>query len=95
MCLGVPVVSTNCRSGPSEILHEAERLEVSGLFEAKYGLLVPTNDVEAMAGALGMALEAGNKPVLGTKAKQGAARYDVNLAVSKYWAVVEHVHPSG
>jgi glycosyltransferase involved in cell wall biosynthesis len=42
---GVPVVSTNCRSGPSEILENG-----------RYGRLVPVRDVAALAGAMADAL---------------------------------------
>lgn len=48
MALGIPIVSTACPSGPSEVLDEG-----------KYGLLVPVGDSDAMAKALIKAL-AGN-----------------------------------
>ncbi|QSJ17205.1 glycosyltransferase [Nostoc sp. UHCC 0702] len=41
MATGTPVVSTNCRSGPAEILDHG-----------KYGLLVPVGDSQAMAEAI-------------------------------------------
>jgi glycosyltransferase involved in cell wall biosynthesis len=46
LALGLPVVSTNCTSGPAEILCDGE-----------YGALVPTGDHEAMARALLRTLE--------------------------------------
>lgn len=45
MVIGLPVVSTDCPTGPAEILH-------NGLF----GLLVPTNDVEALTAAMAQQL---------------------------------------
>ena len=41
MALGLPVIATDCRSGPGEILKQGE-----------YGLLVPTEDSGAMAEAI-------------------------------------------
>lgn len=44
---GVPVVSTDCESGPSEILGDGE-----------FGTLVPCGDADALAGAIAAALRA-------------------------------------
>jgi glycosyltransferase involved in cell wall biosynthesis len=41
MTLGVPVVVTNCHAGPSEITEDG-----------KYGILIPPEDPDALAGAL-------------------------------------------
>ena len=45
MACGIPVVSTNCKSGPAEILENG-----------KYGALVPVSDYQALAEALEQAL---------------------------------------
>ena len=45
LACGCPVVSTNCLSGPSEILKDGQ-----------YGYLVPVGDVDAMANAMEMTL---------------------------------------
>jgi len=89
MSLGIPVVSTNCPSGPSEILDDAETLEISALHEAKYGILVPTNDAGQMAKAITMALDPTRNSALRKKALAGAERYSIETAVARYWSVIE------
>jgi glycosyltransferase involved in cell wall biosynthesis len=52
MALGTPAVSTDCESGPSEILADG-----------KYGYLTPVGDSEALAGAILQVLSGNLKPV--------------------------------
>jgi glycosyltransferase involved in cell wall biosynthesis len=52
LAVGTPVVSTNCQSGPSEILDQG-----------KYGTLVPVGDHQALAAAILEVLSGNIKPV--------------------------------
>jgi glycosyltransferase involved in cell wall biosynthesis len=52
MALGKPVVSTDCESGPSEILADG-----------KYGFLTPVGDSEALASAILEVLSGNPKPI--------------------------------
>ncbi len=47
MACGLPILSTNCKSGPSEILQYEEK-EIQDLMITDYGILVPINDEELM-----------------------------------------------
>ena len=52
LTLGIPVVSTNCPSGPAEILDGG-----------RYGELVPMGDSTALAAGIDRALATGRRPV--------------------------------
>jgi len=54
MSLGVPVISTNCMSGPLELLNDNKpvSIEKGSFFKAKYGLLVNVDDEQGLAKAI-------------------------------------------
>ena len=85
MACGTPVVSTDCPSGPREIL------------EDEAGLLVPTEDPEAMAEALRALL---SDPLLRERVgRRGKARveerYSLGTMVSAYERLFEEVVSAG
>jgi N-acetylgalactosamine-N,N'-diacetylbacillosaminyl-diphospho-undecaprenol 4-alpha-N-acetylgalactosaminyltransferase len=54
MCIGLPCISTNCLSGPLELLHDNLEIEIPkhGFFKAKFGILVNNDDEIGLAKAL-------------------------------------------
>lgn len=81
MACGCPVVSTNCPSGPAEILGNGE-----------YGILVPVGDVEKMAKSIIKILT--NKELreeLSNKALKRAKEFHVEKAVEKYLQIFSEV----
>ncbi|QRM90166.1 glycosyltransferase [Lacinutrix sp. WUR7] len=54
MSLGVPVIATNCLSGPLELLNDNQEIQIEeGSFsKAKYGLLVNVDDNKGLAKAI-------------------------------------------
>lgn len=54
LSVGLPVISTNCKTGPLELLNDNQEIDIpDGYFaKAKYGLLVKVNDYKGLAQAL-------------------------------------------
>ena len=91
MILGTPVISTNCHSGPAEILDDRPYFEVTGVTHCKYGLLVPTNDPVSLADALALALADGQREALSARALEGASRYGLEATIDRYWRAIDGV----
>ncbi len=78
MACGCPVVSTDCPSGPREILQDG-----------RYGPLVPVKDDEALATAIDTVLD---KPPDREWLSARAADYSIDRAVERYLEVLHEVH---
>jgi len=76
MAVGTPVVATDCKSGPREVLH-------GGL----YGALVPVGDVAALAAAISATLRA-PRPELPPEAIRP---YTMDYAIDEYCRIIEEV----
>jgi glycosyltransferase involved in cell wall biosynthesis len=69
MACGLPVVSTDCPSGPSEILANGDA-----------GILVPVGDVHAMADAMCAVLQDGKlRKQLADKSQRRAPEFDISV----------------
>lgn len=51
LCLGVPVIATDCVSGPREILC-AEGYAQAWIYKTSYGILIPVNDPISLSKAI-------------------------------------------
>jgi glycosyltransferase involved in cell wall biosynthesis len=74
MAAQTPVVSTDCKSGPEEILEKG-----------KYGKLVPVGDIKGIAEAIISTLD---EPPDSETLRQRAAEYSLESAVAKYRQVL-------
>lgn len=73
LACGCPVVSTNCPSGPAEILDGG-----------RYGHLVPPGDAEGLAEAIGKVLDGdGRQPP-----RSWLAKYEIETVIDQYLAVL-------
>jgi glycosyltransferase involved in cell wall biosynthesis len=90
MSLGIPVISTNCASGPSDVLADQPPEKIAGdrMVLAEHGILVPTNNVEAMAEALHVFQDASLRREYGAKAAARAKHFSVDRSRDLYWRVI-------
>lgn len=89
MSVGIPVISTNCPSGPSEVLAETAREQVGERVSfARHGVLVAPNDPDAMAEALRAMEDPARRRDYGQKATRRAADFGVQRAKDAYWSVI-------
>lgn len=89
MACGLPVVATNCASGPSEILADRPRETIAGAIDVDAGALVPTDDVHAFAAALARILAEPRRSLCGARARERSRAYGVEQAARNYWARIE------
>lgn len=75
LACGTPVVSTDCPSGPSEILENG-----------KYGKLVPVGDVDALAKAIEETLE---NPIDSKILQERAKDFDIEKIADEYLKLIE------
>ena len=75
MACGTPVVSTDCPSGPAEILQDG-----------RFGPLVPVGDDRALATAMAAVLD---NPPEGLVLKERGGQFSVEKAIDRYVALIE------
>lgn len=89
LALGVPVVATNCRDGPADILAGKAIAEVEGLAVAPAGILSPVGDVESYARALDLAADPAVRRAVIAGGAQRVTAYLPQTSVERYWAVIQ------
>lgn len=93
MACGLPVVATNCPSGPSEILARMRREDVVGAYAVDAGALVPTNDAASFAKTLARIHAAPDRAAMGRAARKRSLDYGVERATQAYWRLIEAALP--
>ena len=80
MAAGTPVVSTDCESGPGEILQNGA-----------YGRLVPVGDATALADAISATLRS---PLTPKKLKERALEFSLERVIEEYAALLTRFEPA-
>ncbi len=89
MACGLPIISTNCKSGPSEMMELTE--EKNDLMFTDYGILVPTNNVELMTNGIQYMLK--NKDFLAncsTNALKRVQNFGKESILNKYLSALKN-----
>lgn len=88
---GVPVIATDCPSGPYEVLEAPEHPKSGCYVEGRGGLLVPPNDAEAMALAIRALADGALRARLTIGGAKRVHDFGVPRAVDRYWNEIEAV----
>ncbi|MBI2354877.1 MAG: glycosyltransferase [Deltaproteobacteria bacterium] len=85
MALGLPVIATDCPSGPAEILDGG-----------RYGLLVPLGDPESLAAAmLTLARNSAKREEYARRSSERAATFSLSRMVASYEALLDDLVAGG
>ena len=97
LACGVPVIATDCKSGPREILapntdinfQRQDNIEI-----AEYGILIPTDNDSCLAEAMDLIMaDEELRKSLAEKGKKRAKDFDVSIIIDKYKNLLEESMP--
>ncbi len=88
MALGVPVVATDCPSGPAELLDEAQATGAQDVYAARHGLMAPVGKPAALARALEQMSDETMRREYGKRARVRLEAYGVAPIMERYWSLI-------
>lgn len=95
MAVGCPVVSTDCDTGPLEMLTGKSGPRCNEVTHAEYGILVPTNAPDLMAVAIRAGCDEMTRMMYSQRGRERANDYRVRSSVDGYWdAIAPYALPS-
>lgn len=86
MALGLPIVATDCPSGPSELLDETEDTQATGVHPARHGLLTPVRDPVALADAITLMQDPETRTHYARQSRIRIADFGLQRAMERYWS---------
>lgn len=86
MALGVPVVATDCPSGPSELLNDMDDSDTTGVLAARHGILTPVRDPMALGNAIELMLRPEMLDHYRRQSRIRIADFGLEQAMERYWA---------
>jgi glycosyltransferase involved in cell wall biosynthesis len=89
MALSLPVIASDCDSGPAEILHDVIHVDSDAAFKADFGVLVPVNDLAAMIQALHWMRDEALRDHYRSKSRERISNFGIERAVSQYFMALK------
>jgi N-acetylgalactosamine-N,N'-diacetylbacillosaminyl-diphospho-undecaprenol 4-alpha-N-acetylgalactosaminyltransferase len=91
MALGVPVVSTDCPSGPAELLDEVESTGAGDVHAGRYGLLVPVARPDLLAKGMKQMSEPETRRRYSAAARLRIEDFRIDKVSDQYWTTFAKV----
>jgi len=85
MALGRPAISTDCPSGPAEVLAGVETTGTTDVFQAEYGVLVPVRRPDALARAMDLMSDPDRRLHYSLMARQRLDAFRIEAIADRYW----------
>jgi glycosyltransferase involved in cell wall biosynthesis len=95
MALGLPVVATDCPSGPAEILEDVETTGTTAVHEAKYGMLVPVKKPHILAQAIERMADPELRQHYAFVARRRMEDFRLETIAARYWRTFTRVLERG
>ncbi len=95
MVLGVPVVSTDCPSGPAELLDATETVDFDGVHAGKYGLLTPVGRPDLLARAIELMSHAGTSSHYSRMGRERMEDFRIEAIAAQFWTLFDAVKMHG
>lgn len=89
MVLGVPVIMSDCPSGPAEILTGDSKTKAYEVLQAKYGLLVPLNNIDAIQSAIELYQDDQIREHYAIQAQKRSLDFGITQIAQEYWSMFE------
>jgi glycosyltransferase involved in cell wall biosynthesis len=92
MALGLPVIATDCQSGPAEILAGVSNLGCRDVTFADHGVLVPEQDVGAMSAAIRAIIgDPARKSDYVRRSRARAQDFAIGPVAERSWALFDDI----
>ncbi|MDP3495942.1 MAG: glycosyltransferase, partial [Hyphomonadaceae bacterium] len=89
MVLGVPVVSTDCPSGPAELLDEVETVGFDGVHAGKYGILTPVERPDLLARGIEQMADPERRRHYSDAARRRMDDFRIETIAAQFWDVFD------